>query len=632
MRTRTFEEFAEDVRNALSNTDAQRLRELAEQLQELGTPQATALSLRALGNAERFAGDYALALELLRRALLASEEIGDRIGAAKATSNIGSIHSTVGNHTLGLDHLHRSLEVLEELGDTYDVAMTIGMIGVVHSNAGDYRSALENFHRALEIQEDLADRVSIARNNGNIGLVYTFTCDYPSALVYYHRALATYQELGSNAGVALVIGNIGNVYFATQDYPSALEHYQRALTFHHTWGNRVFAATVTGNIGNVYMAMGDCPSALEHLQNALVIHEEMGKTDSAALAIGNLIEALFRLERYDEAAAYVQRLGSMQVANPRSRIIHSLHAATLAEHRSELDESQRHLLAALMLSTEAGLRDLMAGSHDRLRDLAQKRNDFAAYIEHNNEHLRITEEIRGKEATQKLAMLEAERKMEGERREREKERALLYGTLPKSIADRMIRGEKITGDHYEHAAVLFIDVVSFTSHTSNMNPADVVRLLDELFGTFDEVCAAHDVMKIKTIGDSYMCFKGDADAAANAMSLAHVALDVMKGAHTWPNGEPLTLRVGIHIGPATAGVIGTQRLQYDVWGDTVNVASRMESTAEPGRIHVSEAFAVGATPHASPDATPHAVAFTFIERGTTDIKGKGMMKTYWLDQ
>jgi adenylate cyclase len=154
-----------------------------------------------------------------------------------------------------------------------------------------------------------------------------------------------------------------------------------------------------------------------------------------------------------------------------------------------------------------------------------------------------------------------------------------------------------------------------------------------IFNAIDAICTTHDVIKIKTIGDSYMCFRGDADASTNARSVARVALDVLQVAPSvapsvapgvafkWPNGETIRFRAGIHIGPATAGVIGTQRLQYDVWGDTVNVASRMESTGEPGRIHVSDAFAQ----HLAADA------LTLIPRGLVDIKGKGAMQTYWLE-
>jgi class 3 adenylate cyclase len=191
----------------------------------------------------------------------------------------------------------------------------------------------------------------------------------------------------------------------------------------------------------------------------------------------------------------------------------------------------------------------------------------------------------------------------------------------------MIRGEKVTGDHFDHAAVLFIDVAGFTTHTAAMHPGDVVQLLEDLFSRMDSICDRHSAVKIKTIGDSYMCFRGDGTQAENALSIAHLALDVARTPFAWPDGSPLVVRMGAHIGPATAGVIGTQRLQYDVWGDTVNVASRMESHGEPGRVHVSEAFA--AALRLNDSMTPDSMAL--LKRGSIAVKGKGEMTTYWLE-
>jgi class 3 adenylate cyclase len=298
-----------------------------------------------------------------------------------------------------------------------------------------------------------------------------------------------------------------------------------------------------------------------------------------------------------------------------------------------LEASTTLLLSAVELARQYRLRASEADYHKALCHLAQKRNDFAAYIEHNNEYTRITEEIRGREATQKLAMMEAERRIEAERRQREKERALLYGALPKSVADRMIRGEKITGDHYDSASVIFLDIVGFTSISDKIPPGHVVHLLSQIFSNLDELCKGHCVTKIKTIGDSYMAVAGVPEAHDDhALRAAQCALDMLAALNTleitmppelgdtsWvKNVGEIQVRIGIHCGPVTAGVIGTERLQYDVWGDTVNVASRMESTSETGRIQVSEAFA-------------NALGSGVILRGEIAIKGKGLMKTYWLE-
>ncbi|MBS1560983.1 MAG: hypothetical protein JSS89_05215 [Bacteroidetes bacterium] len=368
----------------------------------------------------------------------------------------------------------------------------------------------------------------------------------------------------------------------------------------------------------------------------------------------------------DEAQAQtlLGSLDEMQIDEPEVHIMRELHRATLLERNGRIDDATASLRMAVHEATERGMRSLAAEAHKRLRDLALTRSDLPGYVEHNNEFTRITEAIQGKEATQRLAMIEAERKMEAERRERDKERAVLYSTLPKHVADRVVRGEQVSGDLFDDAAVMFADIVGFTSHTSTMAAVDVVALLEHIFSAFDGACERHSVTKVKTIGDSYMCFRGDADAPTNARSVATLALDVMQLQFQWPDGSPVQFRVGIHIGPATAGIIGTQRLQYDVWGDTVNVASRMESSGEPGRVHVTEAFASElkrnteytiqnsiiesgnpeshevshevshnvshSVSHEVPLVTRHSSLVT-IERGEIDLKGKGLMNTYWLE-
>lgn len=312
--------------------------------------------------------------------------------------------------------------------------------------------------------------------------------------------------------------------------------------------------------------------------------------------------------------------------DPRVRSSNHAHRAELSVHQGDHDTALHDLLEALSIANQAGLRADVTKHHRALRDLAQRRNDFASDIEHNNECLRISEEIRGQQATQRLAMIETDRRMQSEWREREKERALLYRDLPQSVADRMIRGEVVNGDHFPDAAVLFADAAGFTSGSSSLNASHLVTLLEGVFETFDRICEEYAVIKVKTIGDSYMCFKGDATAEENASALARAALAVQSTSFTWPEGSPLRFRVGLHVGPVTAGVIGTRRLQYDVWGDTINVASRTESTGEGGRIHVSDTFA-----QLLAGTDTETIQHSLIPRGQVEIKGKGIITTYWLE-
>jgi len=185
--------------------------------------------------------------------------------------------------------------------------------------------------------------------------------------------------------------------------------------------------------------------------------------------------------------------------------------------------------------------------------------------------------------------------------------------------------------------VIFLDIVGFTTISDRIPSGHVVHLLEQIFTTLDAVCGKHNVVKIKTIGDSYMAvsFENVVNAASCALDMIS-SLDALEitmppalGDTSWTKDVgDIKVRIGIHCGPVTAGVIGTQRMQYDVWGDTVNVASRMESTSEPGKIHISEAFATLLPATSSGDSAERP--FQVMERGTMEIKGKGMMKTYWL--
>jgi len=201
--------------------------------------------------------------------------------------------------------------------------------------------------------------------------------------------------------------------------------------------------------------------------------------------------------------------------------------------------------------------------------------------------------------------------------------ALVTTVMPAAIAERLKSGaEERIADRIDNLSVLFTDLVGFTGAAHDLPPEEVVEFLDHMVRDFDALAETHGVEKIKTIGDAYMAaagFDGAAEAAAVATGRFALALIDANARQPALGGRKLALRIGIHCGPATAGVIGDTRFSYDVWGAAVNVASRMESHGVPGRIHVSEAFR---------DLT--ATAFTFEERGPTDIKSIGAARTFFL--
>lgn len=199
--------------------------------------------------------------------------------------------------------------------------------------------------------------------------------------------------------------------------------------------------------------------------------------------------------------------------------------------------------------------------------------------------------------------------------------ALLHAILPDEVAARLKDGEGTIANDLPEASVLFADVVGFTPMSATMSPAQLVTLLNEVFTAFDGFVAALGLEKIKTVGDAYMAAAGVPHPRPDHANLiAELALQIRNHRATDPvSGEPLRFRIGIDSGPVTAGVIGTDKFAYDLWGDTVNTASRMESSALPGTIQIT-------------DRTHELLREVFVcePRGSVEVKGKGTMETFLL--
>jgi class 3 adenylate cyclase len=206
--------------------------------------------------------------------------------------------------------------------------------------------------------------------------------------------------------------------------------------------------------------------------------------------------------------------------------------------------------------------------------------------------------------------------------EQDRSERLLLNVLPAPIADRLKRSEEVIADAFPEATVLFADIVDFTVRSQRMAPRQVVQVLDELFSAFDQLARRQGLEKIKTIGDAYMVAGGLPDPRPDhAEAVAEMALAIREevARRSDPSGEPLAVRIGIDTGPVVAGVIGTSRFIYDLWGDTVNTASRMESHGVAGCIQVT-----ARTYDRLRDG------YRFQRRGPIPVKGKGEMVTWFL--
>jgi class 3 adenylate cyclase len=257
---------------------------------------------------------------------------------------------------------------------------------------------------------------------------------------------------------------------------------------------------------------------------------------------------------------------------------------------------------------------LEAGANDYLVKLPDRVELIARIRVHSDAYRRLLE--------RNAAFTALEQSLSELKREREKSERLLRNILPEKIADRLKNGESTIADNFQNVTVLFADLKGFTEFSQHTDAQHLVGLLDEIFSAFDHLAYTHGIEKIKTIGDAYMAVAGlpiarddHADAvAAMAIGMQTAFRDIMAS-----RSLGLEVRIGMHSGAVVAGVIGRHKFTYDLWGDTVNLASRMESHGEPSRIHVSEA-----TQKLLGDR------YRFADRGEVTVKGKGPMRTFFL--
>lgn len=262
----------------------------------------------------------------------------------------------------------------------------------------------------------------------------------------------------------------------------------------------------------------------------------------------------------------------------------------------------------IMITTSAEIKDLANAFNAGAMDYIQKppiKDEL---------NVRVRSALRLKYETDERKKREYDLRIERERSE-----SLLLNILPAPIAARLKDGEKVIADQFDEATVLFVDIANFTPLASNMAPDKLVDMLNGIFSVFDSIVEKHGLEKIKTMGDAYMAVGGLPLPTNNhAEAVANAALDMLA---EFPKltDQCLQLRIGIHTGPVVAGVIGRNKFNYDLWGDTVNIASRMQSHGQPNHIQVS-----AKTYEYLKDK------FMLQPRGEIEIKGKGTMQTYMM--
>jgi len=572
---------------------------LAQQILQIDL-ESKAKVFNVLGIVYTKQSDYPQALVYFSKALHINEENGYKEGIARNLGNIGLVYKDTSDYSKAFEYFSKALYINEELGRNTGIATNLGNIGLIYYCLSDYVKALEYYTRALHIDEEIGNNYGIANNFINIGIVYWNISDYPKALEYNFKSLHINEEIGDKHGLATVIGNIANVYNSLSDYPKALEYYSKALLFNEEIVDKNSIARNLGNIGNVYNNLSDYQKALENYENALRINEEIGNKRGIARNFCNI------------GAVYTKKESSFY--NPKN--------------------GEEYFQKSLKIAEEIGAKDIVQVTYKLLYSFRQDEKQFEEALEFYKKSIEIEKAIQTEESTNKAQQFDQRRKIEEDEKSRQlklarfkEQERIFHNILPVTIANRLIEGEQTIAESFENVSIFFSDIVGFTTLSSNIEPAELVKGLNTIFTAFDRIGTKYGLEKIKTIGDAYMAVCGVPevfeDHTQRATYFALEAIEVIHSLELGKDFKNLQFRIGLHRGSVVAGIIGEKKFAYDVWGDAVNVASRMESNSEPGRIHISEEFAKSIESYAE---------LKLIPRGEIFIKGKGIMKTFWLEK
>ncbi|MFA7326724.1 MAG: adenylate/guanylate cyclase domain-containing protein [Candidatus Kapaibacterium sp.] len=570
-----------------------------------------------------------------------SGKIGWEKGKAKAYNNLGVNNSIKSNNNEAVTYFKKALNIYKELGQKEGISQQLGNLGIASMNLSNFTAALDYYQQALKIAEKDGIKASIARQNGNIGIVYTYLKDYNKALKYYRKSLEFTEKQIEKDKISKLFGNIAWNYTFLKDYDKALDYYQRALELDEELGNVKSIAIRLGNIGILYWEMLDYAKAYDYYHRALKMNEEIASKGGVAVNLGNLAALHFILSQ----DSVIQNLKSKNTNFNLDRNYNLIKAIEYAHMSKDL-------------SLEIGDKRQLMEVYSTLDKANESIGNYENAYKYQTRWANIKDSIFSVEKTTEIANLEAKKENEIKEKEltlkdlellrkvneqtalfvglaavvillivifmqRRKSEKLLLNIMPEKIAKRLKRNEKNIADRFEEVSIIFVDIVGFTSYSRGTEPEEIVSALNDIFTRFDILSIKHGLEKIKTIGDCYMAVAGLPEPHDNhTLATARFALEAKDLMHNYvtPDGHKLLFRIGIDEGPVVAGVIGESKFSYDLWGDAVNMASRMESTGLPNEIQVTENFIN--------EVKDFGIKYT--ERGEVEIKGKGKVTTYLL--
>lgn len=509
------------------------------------------------GSALHSTGNFDLALESYFKSITYANRINYKPGMGSVSIAIADIYSEMGNTKNAQLYYNKGIEILRNTDDDITLANALLNAGDEAFNNNHLDAALEYFEEAGLIYRNNNYLLGTAYNMGNIGMVYAEQGKDEMAETNINRAVTILEELEDYSPIAEYLTYISDIYLKKGDLPTALDYTKRSLNLAKKYGLKKQISESNLQLSELYEQAGDLVTSYKYYKEHIVYRDS------------------------------VRNLETVQ---------------QMADQRTNFEVSQKQTEVDLAEQREKNQRNMTIGTAIALVLIGI----MAIGLYRRNNFIRKTKQII----------------------EEEKERSdkLLLNILPEETAQELKEKGKVKAKKYDAVTVLFSDFKGFTSYSEKLSPEALVETVDFYFSKFDAIIEKHSLEKIKTIGDAYMCAGGlhdnEQDHAGRMISAALEIAAFVEETKNDMAASDLTfdIRIGINTGPVVAGVVGTHKFAYDIWGDAVNVASRMESNSEAGKINISE-------------NTYELIKDTYdcAFRGEIEVKNRGSLNMYFVE-
>lgn len=493
---------------------------------------------------------------------------------------------------------------------------------------GDLQEALDAYFKSVEAAKKANFITGEGSAYGAIADVYSASNNSRNAMLYYNKAIATLRQSDNAIALGSVISNAGDEYLNIKKYDSALIYFEESGKIFEKNNYLTGKAYSLGNIGMVYANTGENYLAEKNINEAIPILEKL--EDFYPICVYLISMSDIYLEKGDQKTAL------------------------------------NYALRSLKLAQQYGLKEQISDANLKLSDLYEEADNLRESFRYYKNHIVYRDSINNIKTVQKMANLRTDYEVSQKQtevdllnqqkrtqkiinlalfiilglttvilgtlfwfyraiaKEKKISESLLHNILPAETAKELKLNGKVNAVKFDQVTVLFTDFVEFTKVAEQVEPEQLVKSLDYYFKEFDEITSKYGLEKIKTVGDSYMCACGlptpNPAHARNVIMAAREMIALVRNEMNALDGlSHFEVRVGVHTGPVVAGIVGIKKWQYDIWGDTVNIASRMESMSKPGRINLSETTYLEIKDE-----------FPCEYRGEIEVKNRGPLKMYFL--